>query len=77
MDDGQTYGKKLSHKNKTLTSNLQQPAQETNPLSTVTSSESQTTVDKLHVEVRPLFLATRPGSQTITPKMIGQNLITI
>ena len=36
MDNGQTV-----YKNRTLTHNLQQPAQETNPLSTVTSPGSQ------------------------------------
>ena len=46
-DNGQTYGKKLSYKNKILTSDLQQRAQETDPLSMVSSSESQTTVYKL------------------------------
>ena len=39
LDDGQTI-----YKNRILTHNLQQPAQEANPLSTVTSTGSQSTI---------------------------------
>ena len=53
MDNGQTV-----YKNRTLTHNLQQPAQETNPLSTVASPGSRPAGSKSDLEeFRPLSLA--------------------
>ena len=55
------------YKNNILIPNLQQSAQETYPLFTVTSSESQPSLCKLDLsKIRRLFLGTSPGSQTIT-----------
>lgn len=68
------------YKNNILIPNLQQLAQETCPLSTLTSSESQPALCKLDLsKVRRLFLGTSPGSQTITavgnsPKWPGLDL---
>lgn len=62
---------RLHIKNRTLTHNLPQKAQETNLLSTGTSPRSQFTVYKSLREVRPLSPAISPGSQTICSVKIG------
>ena len=68
MDDGHAV-----YENRILTLNLQQPTQKTNPWFYSNPSRKPAHYLQVRLAVRPLFLATSPGSQTVTSVTVRPN----